>query len=193
MRIITQQHDALDLPKGRYSVILADCPWTFETYSGKGKGKSAEQHYNTMSLEQIKAMPVKQLARADCSLFMWVTWPLLQEGLDTMKAWGFEYKTCAFTWMKLNQKTKSLFMGMGMSCTRANSEVCLYATRGHPKRLDGGVPSAVLSKRREHSRKPDIIHNRIERLFPGPRIELFGRAQRDNWTVWGAQQDKFSE
>src|ERR1035437_4393397 len=178
MRIKTLQRAATDLPEGRFSVILADPAWTFETYSNKGKEKSAEKHYNTMSLQQIKDMPINKMCKADCALFMWVTFPLLQEGLDTMKAWGFEYKSCAFSWMKLNTKSKSLFCGMGYY-TRANSEVCLLGTRGSPQRIGKDVKQAILSRRREHSRKPDCVRPSIERLFEGPYLELFGRQRRE--------------
>ncbi len=187
------QSAALPLPEGRFNVVLADPPWSFATYSNKGKSKGAEQHYNTMTLEQIKAMPVRRLCKADCVLFLWVTFPLLQEGLDTMKAWGFEYKTCGFSWMKKNAKSPGLFMGMGYY-TRGNSEVCLLGTRGNPlKRKAMNVPQAVLSRRREHSRKPDCIRPRIERLFNGPYVELFARSPREGWVTWGNEAEKFNE
>jgi N6-adenosine-specific RNA methylase IME4 len=192
MKLKYAQSSALPLPEGRFNVILADPPWSFKTYSNKGKGKGAEQHYNTMTLEQIKAMPVKRLAKADCVLLLWVTFPLLQEGIETMKAWGFEYKTCAFAWMKKNSKSKGLFAGMGYY-TRANVEICLLGTRGSPNkfRKAKNIKQAILSRRREHSRKPDCVHQRIEKLFKGPYVELFARTPRDGWVTWGNQTQKF--
>jgi N6-adenosine-specific RNA methylase IME4 len=152
----------------KYPVIYADPPWTFAVYSAKGKGRSAEAHYDCMSLDDIKALPVAALAMPDCCLFLWVTNPTLIQGLSVMEAWGFAYKTVAFCW------TKPRFMGLGY-WTRANAELCLLGTRGKPKRRDAGVRMHVESPRREHSRKPDEVRAGIERLVAGPYVELFAR------------------
>ena len=116
----------------------ADPPWQFKTYSKKGLGKSADKHYPTMSLENIKALPVSKLADKDCALFMWTTIPFLRQSFDVMESWGFEYKTVAFVWIKRNRKSDGLFWGTGY-WTRANSEICMLATRGNPivPTLDG--------------------------------------------------------
>lgn len=95
--------------KKRYGVILADPPWHFKVYSQKGAGRSAESHYPTMNIEDIKALPVSDIADKDCALFLWVTFPCLLEGLEVIKAWGFTYKTVAFVWVKQNKKSESLF------------------------------------------------------------------------------------
>ena len=121
--------------KYKYSIIYADPPWTYRVWSKKGLGRSAASHYNTMSLERIKALPVKEIVAKDSVLFLWVTYPNLPEGLEVMKAWGFNYKTVAFTWVKRNKKSDTWFWGMGY-WTRANPEICLLGTRGHPKRKD---------------------------------------------------------
>lgn len=169
----------------KYGAILADPPWHFSTYSHKGMGRSADVHYPTMNIEDIKALPVADIADKDCVLFLWVTFPCLQEGLDVIKAWGFTYKTVAFVWVKQNKKADSLFWGMGY-WTRSNVELCLLATKGKPKRVDAGVHQVVISHIEEHSRKPLEIHRRIERLMGDVlKIELFARRKTAGFDVWG--------
>ena len=90
----------MKFPKKKYNIIYADPPWTFKTYSDKGKGKSAENHYPCMNIDDIYKLPVQDIADEDCILLMWVTYPLLKEGIKTMEEWGFTYKTCAFSWIK---------------------------------------------------------------------------------------------
>lgn len=174
----------------KYKIIYADPPWSFRTYSNKGKGRAPERHYNCMTLADIQNLPVEKLADKDAVLFLWVTYPLLQEGLDTIKRWGFTYKTCAFSWIKKNKSKDSLFQGLGFY-TRANNEICLLATRGKPlKRISHSVQQVVVSKIREHSRKPDEVLERIVQLFGDlPRIDLFARQQYDGWTCVGNQID----
>lgn len=116
---------------------------------------------------------------------MWVTMPKLNECFEVIKAWGFEYKTVAFTWVKLNRKSGTPFMGMGR-WTRANAEVCLLATRGKPKRISASVHSVVMSALERHSKKPDEVRDRIVRLMGDlPRIELFARQRAEGWDAWG--------
>jgi N6-adenosine-specific RNA methylase IME4 len=189
-----------DLPKGHYGAILADPPWTFRVWTDSEKAHgSASAHYNTMSADELKALDVGSLAAPDCTLFMWICWPNLIESLELLTEWGFEYKTCAFSWIKGDASQIEFFhdevkpyMGLGY-WTRANSEVCLLGTRGKPKRLNADVRQAIIAPRREHSRKPDGIHERVERLVSGPYLELFSRQRRPNWTSWGNQTDKFKE
>jgi N6-adenosine-specific RNA methylase IME4 len=168
----------------RYGAIYADPPWEFKVWSGAGKDRSADNHYRTGGLDEIKALPVADLAADDCALFMWAVMPELPGALDVIKAWGFEYKTCAFTWLKQNKSGEGLFLGMGY-WTRANAEVCLLATRGNPERLDAGVPQAMLHPVMEHSRKPDEFHERIQRLVAGPYLEIYARREREGWMTWG--------
>lgn len=170
----------------KFSVIYADPPWSFEVYSGKGKARSADRHYNTMSLEDIKALPIQQLANDDCALFLWSVSPDLPGALAVIEAWGFTYKTAGFVWVKENEKSPGLHWGMGY-WTRANIEMCLLATRGSPKRQAKDVHQVVMSPVGEHSRKPEQVSERIERLLPGPYLELFGRRPMAGWTVWGNQ------
>lgn len=168
----------------RFSVIYADPPWEFRVYSGKRKQRSAERHYDTSSLDDIKALPVEALAADDCALFLWCVMPELPGALEVIKAWGFEYKTAGFTWIKQNKSGEGLFWGMGY-WTRANAELCLLATRGSPQRLAKDVHQVIMSPVGEHSQKPEEARTRIERLLGGPYLELFSRRQADGWTVWG--------
>lgn len=170
----------------KYGIIYADPPWTYKTYSGKGKEKrSAENHYPCMKKEDIQALPVEKLAGKDCILFLWVTWPCIEEGLELIRAWGFKYKTCAFNWVKRCRKSDKWHWGLGF-WTRANSEVCLLATKGHPKRASKRVHQVVDARIREHSRKPDEVRKRIVELGGDiPRIELFAREHTEGWDCWG--------
>ncbi len=169
----------------KYGLIYADPPWHYKVYSKKGMGRSAESHYPTMNIEDIKALPVADLADKDCALFLWVTFPCLLEGIEVLKAWGFEYKTTAFVWVKQNRKADSLFWGMGY-WTRSNVEICLLGTKGRPKRADAGIHQVVISHIEEHSKKPQEVHNRIMKLMGDvPRIELFARRKTEGFDVWG--------
>lgn len=185
----------LELPSGKFGVILADPPWHFQSWSPEHQDRKAP--YETMSREEIKALPVPSIAADDCVLFLWICWPQLEEALELIRAWGFIYKTCAFSWIKADTGQLEMFrddadvqVGLGY-WSRANSEVCLLATRGSPKRLNADVRQAIVEPRREHSRKPDCVYERIERLVDGPYCELFARTTRPNWTSWGNQTDLF--
>lgn len=179
------------LLKNHYGVLLIDPPWSFLTYSEKGMGRSADTHYETMSLDDIKALPIADLMDKDCAVFLWITDPLLFEGINVLKQWGCVYKTVGFYWVKLNKDLKTPFTGLG-HWTRSNVEQCLLATRGHPKRIGKGVPKLIAAPRREHSRKPDEIFPRIESLLGDvPRLELFSRQKRPGWDCWGAETTKF--
>jgi N6-adenosine-specific RNA methylase IME4 len=195
-----------NLPQHHFGAILADPPWRFRTWDQRvaiprvrsdGTNISAATHYSTMAIEDIAALSVSDLATNDCSLFLWVTWPNLLEALQVIDAWGFTFKTCAFCWTKAHAGQVEMFqdditglLGMGY-WTRANSEPCLLATRGNPKRLNADVRQAIIEPRREHSRKPDCVHGRIERLVAGPYLELFARTRRPGWHVWGNEVDRF--
>lgn len=171
---------------GQYSVIYADPPWRYERKIGGG---TAEQHYPTMSLEEICALPVADIAAKDSALFLWATFPQLQEAFRVIEAWGFTYRTLAFLWLKQNRKADSWFWGMGY-WTRSNAEICLLALRGHPKRADSGVHQLIVSHIEEHSKKPVETRARIVRLMGDvPRIELFARQKTKGWDVWGNEVD----
>jgi N6-adenosine-specific RNA methylase IME4 len=133
--------------------------------------------------------PVADIAADDCVLFLWATDPLRPHALDRIKAWGVEYKTVAFYWVKLNSAAKhdaDVFTGLGY-WARANPEQCFLATRGKPMRRAKDVRRLVVEKRREHSRKPDCVRDRIERLVGGPYLELFSREIKQGWECWGNQ------
>lgn len=195
------------LPRQHFAVAYVDPPWRFKTYNEKGRKRSPDWrpfegspsiHYDTMGAEEIRRLPVADFAADDCCLFLWICWPLLPEALQLIEAWGFVYKTCAFDWVKAKNQVElfgnepAVQIGMGY-WTRSNSEVCLLATRGKPTRLRADVRQAIMEPRRQHSRKPDCVYGRIERLVAGPYLELFARATRPGWTSWGNQTDKFRE
>jgi N6-adenosine-specific RNA methylase IME4 len=174
-----------------YDIIYADPPWSFDNYSEKGEGRNAKAHYDCMTLDQIKALPVHELASGDCALFLWVTDPLLDVGIETLKHWGFRYVTKAFTFVKLNRSGEGYFMSTGYY-TRANDETCLLGMMGSLPRIDAGVRQLVVEPVREHSRKPDRIADDIVRLFGDrPRVELFARTRREGWDAWGNETGKF--
>ncbi len=155
-----------------------------------------------MSLEEIKSLPVADLAARDCVLFLWAVDPMMPQALEVGAAWGFQFKTVGFYWAKMRREgsTRHLLhdaphhkmfpMGTGY-WTRANPETCLLFTRGRPKRVSTGVRKLIVAPRREHSRKPDEAAERIQQLVGGPYVELFARAPRSGWSVWGNQTDRF--
>jgi len=174
-----------DKQSNKYQIVYADPPWSYRTWSKKGADRSAESHYPTMDLQDICTLPVADIADKDAVLFLWVTFPNLQEGLEVIKAWGFEYKTVAFTWVKRNKISDSWFVGLG-HWTRANAEICLLATRGKPKRVSKVVRQIIDTPIERHSKKPDEVRNLIVELMGNvPRIELFAREQTQGWDVFG--------
>lgn len=165
-----------------YQVIYADPPWDYQQCRLSG---SAKKHYPTMRIEELCALPVADIADRDCALFLWATFPQLPEALRLIKAWGFVYKTVAFVWLKQNRKALTWFYGLGF-WTRSNAEVCLLATKGHPKRQSAGIHQLVISPVERHSKKPDEVREKIVELMGDvPRIELFARQQTPGWDVWG--------
>ncbi len=180
----------------KYKAIYADPPWYFRNFSAKGTGRAPISHYDVLTLEELKALPVADYADKNCALFLWVTDPMLPEGIELMRAWGFKFKTIAFHWVKLNKNAASkkveddpFFTGLGY-WTRANPELCLLGTRGSPRRISKDVRRLLVSERREHSRKPDEIYDRIERLVDGPYLELFARKRRKGWDASGKELKK---
>jgi N6-adenosine-specific RNA methylase IME4 len=182
-----------DLPRQHFRTILADPPWRFATFDKATtvSARGRHVHYRTMPVKEIMAIPVVDVAAKNSALFLWAISPMLPHALDVIEAWGFRYQTIGFTWAKTTRDGRPT-MGMGY-WTRAGSELCLLATRGNPTRLDRGVRQLIIESRREHSRKPACVHERIERLVPGPRLELFARCSRIGWTCIGDETDRFSE
>jgi len=174
----------IPFPEKKYQIIYADPPWSYEDKALAGD-RGAGCKYITQDEDWLKALPVKDIADIDCALFLWVTMPKLNECMALIEAWGFTYKTCAFTWVKRNKITGDWFMGMGR-WTRANAELCLIATKGQPKRIDAGIRSVVDAPIEEHSKKPYAIKRLIVELMGDlPKIELFSRQNTDGWDSWG--------
>jgi len=179
----------------RYGAIYADPPWHFRNWSAKGTGRNAVSHYDCLDFNALACLPVADLAKESCVLFLWATDPLLPRALELIRAWGFEYKTVGFYWVKLNAAAKGdsdYFTGLGY-WTRANPEQCLLATRGKPQRKAKDVRRLIVERRREHSRKPDDTRARIERLVGGPYLELFARETKPGWDCWGDQAGLFDQ
>lgn len=173
----------------KYKIIYADPPWQYRVYSKKGQGRSAENHYHTMNIKDIMALPVDKIADKDCILFLWITFPCLKEGIEVMERWGFKYKTCGFNWVKRNKKKNTYFMGLGF-WTRSNSEVCLIGTKGQPKRVSKSVSQICDARIMEHSKKPAEIRERIVELCGElPRVELFARDKAKGWDSLGDEID----
>jgi len=190
----------IPFPNKKYNIIYADPPWIFDSYNDKWQMENNAsrwigQKYPLMDIKDIYDLDVNNIAEKDSVLFIWVTFPRLQEGLETIKKWGFEYKTNAFTWVKRNKKSNSWFWGMGYY-TRSNAELCLLATKGNPlPRFSRKIHSVIDTPIEGHSKKPSIIRQKIVELFGDlPRIELFARPPKDRlfedesfkgWDVWG--------
>ncbi len=163
-------------------MIYADPPWRYERSTVQG---AAEKHYPTMGIDELCALPVAELAAPDSALFLWATFPQLPEALRLIQAWGFTFKTVAFVWLKKNRKADSWFYGLGF-WTRGNAEVCLLATKGHPKRQAANVHQFIISPIEGHSKKPDEARDKIVSLLGDvPRVELFARQSPPGWDVWG--------
>ena len=169
----------------KYQIIYADPPWRYVVWSDKGKGRSAESHYQTMNIDEICALPVKEITTSDSTLFIWVTFPNLPDVFRVIKAWGFQYKTVAFVWVKKNKKSDGWFWGLG-HWTRANAEICILATKGNPRRISKSVHQIIDTPVQEHSKKPNLARERIVGLLGDlSRIELFAREYPPGWDVWG--------
>jgi N6-adenosine-specific RNA methylase IME4 len=139
-----------------------------------------------MKLDDIKVLDVEAVTAKDCALFLWTVSANLPDALDVIKAWGFKYKTIAFCWIKTTV-TGRLHFGLGY-WSRQNMELCLLATRGHPKRVSRGVKQVVIEAVGEHSAKPDEVRNRIVELMGNvPRLEMFARKKVEKWDVWGLE------
>ncbi len=168
--------------KKKYQIIYADPPWS---YNDQGCQGTMANHYKGMKLKNIMDLSVKNIADNNCILFLWATYPMYAEALKVIDAWGFKYKSIGFQWIKLNKKNKKPFFGLGR-WTRGNTEPCLLATKGKPKRISASVSQMVFAPLRKHSQKPNEVRNRIIELMGDlPRIELFAREKTEGWDVWG--------
>jgi len=171
----------------KYQIIYADPPWKYNSranHKTRFRG-GACGHYPLMTMEQIKALPIPEIADTNCALFMWCTFPYLDIQIQLFKHWGIKYRTGGFTWIKTNPKNGKPFFGVGYY-TKSNAEVCLLGIKGKMKPISNRVSSVIISPRREHSQKPDEARERIVQLFGDlPRIELFARTKTDGWDCVG--------
>jgi N6-adenosine-specific RNA methylase IME4 len=168
----------------KYKIIYADPPWSYQNGGVPGGGVNAK--YKTMSLAEIKALPIGEISEDTSVLLLWATFPKIQEALEVIKSWGFTYKTLGFSWLKTN-KDGSPFFGIGYYA-KSNQEVCLLGIKGKAHSLvkSNSVSSFVSATRARHSEKPQIFRDKIVQLFGDiPRIELFARQKTEGWDVWG--------
>lgn len=182
--------DLLQLHEKKYSVIYADPPWAYRQCGATAKSRgNALKHYPTMTTAEICALPVREICGGGSACFMWATFPNIGEAIKVMEAWGFQYKTAAFVWIKKNAKSGTNFWGMG-AYTRANAEVCLLGVspgfkageRIHSHR----VHQIIEAPFEGHSKKPDETRRRIvELLGDVPRLEMFARQRAGGWDAWG--------
>lgn len=177
----------------KFNIIYADPPWRFQNWSigelakrgEKWARRNGRSPYNVMDTAAICDLPVQAIANNDCVLFLWATHPKIEDALAVIKAWGFQYKTVAFTWVKTNPSGLGWHFGLGY-WTRQNPELCLLATKGHPHRVNNSVPNLVIGPRGKHSAKPSIVRERIVELVGDlPRVELFARERVDGWISLG--------
>lgn len=177
----------------KFATVLADPPWQFQNRTGK----MAPEHkrlnrYPTMSLKEIMELPVRNVLNETAHLYLWVPNALLPDGLEVLKAWGFEYKS-NLIWYKVRKDGGPDRRGVGFYF-RNVTEMILFGVRGKNARtLDAGrrQENMIISQKREHSRKPDEQYALIESCSPGPYLELFARGSRLNWTCWGNQADEY--
>jgi N6-adenosine-specific RNA methylase IME4 len=177
----------IPFPNKKYQIIYADPCWSYKDKRDKHKRLcgGATSHYPTMSMQDIYNLPVKDIADDNCWLFLWITFPNLIECTETIKQWGFKYKTLGFSWIKTNKKNGKPFFGIGYY-TKSNAEVCLIGVKGKVKPVSNSVSSVLIEPRQEHSKKPDIVRNKIVQLCGDiPRIELFARQKTEGWDAWG--------
>lgn len=173
-------------PNKKYNIIYADPPWPYNESGSNAKVKN--RHYSMMQLNDICALPVKELQADSCILFLWVTGPRLPMAFSVMEAWGFQYHSLGFDWLKISKNNCPMWVPGYY--TRQNNELCLIGvpkdkgSRIKPLVHDVLVP--VIERRREHSRKPDSVRDSIVRICGDlPRIELFARQRTDGWDAWG--------
>jgi N6-adenosine-specific RNA methylase IME4 len=169
----------------KYAIIYADPPWSYRD-SAKAGNRGAVCKYSTLKTKDLKKLNVQSICADDAVLFMWATGPMLQDALEVMQAWGFQYKTIVFTWVKKNKKADTWFTGMG-HYSRSNAEYVLLGTRGKIlPRESHSIHSVVEDKIMKHSRKPAVVRERIEQLFGDlPKIELFATESVDKWDAIG--------
>ncbi len=191
------------LRRGEARVLYMDPPWQYQSYNMAGVPQRAEaQHYQTMTVDELAVLPVRDLCAPDCAVFVWCTSSHTEQMFWLMRKLGFTFSTKAFCWAKTNKLEHELdrdiptadnarwALGMGHT-SRRNTEDCWQFKLGEPSRRSKSVRELCVSPVREHSRKPDEIYDRIEQLYAGPYVELFGRTRRKGWSTWGNETEKF--
>ena len=179
----------------KYNIIYADPPWEYGSKSAVnnssgGEIKKLSEHYQSMSITDIKNIPVKDITMDDACCFMWVTDSHLEEGIEVMKSWGFKYKTVAFVWVKTTNKGN--FCKNVAPWTLKSTELCLFGTKGKMTKYkqNNSVESLVFAERFKHSQKPEEVRKRIESLFGDlPKVELFARKASEGWDTIGNDID----
>ena len=170
----------------KYQIILADCPWD---YDYPRTPKYGGVTYPTMTVQELRTLPIAIIAAKDCALFFWATYPKLKEALEVIDSWGFRYRSNAFTWVKHYPKSGNICTGLGY-WTRSNAELCLLGIKGRPKRMSTMVKEIVMAPRGRHSAKPPEIREKIVQLMGDlPRIELFARERTPGWHSLGLDLD----
>jgi len=193
-RLIMSALRKLTPSKKKYGTILADPPWRFQNRTGKMAPEHKRLHrYRTMTIEEIKALPIADMAAEKSHLYLWVPNALLSWGLDVMKAWGFEYKG-NIVWHKIRKDGGPDGRGVGFYF-RNVTELVLFGVRGSMRTLKPGRKQVniIRARKREHSRKPDELYSIIEACSPGPYLELFARTNRTNWMQWGDEVGKIAD
>lgn len=182
----------MNIPPGPFGFIHCDPAWQWLTYAKKPRVPTlGEQPYDTISFDDLKALPVAASAAKNCVLLMWVISSHVDQAIALGSAWGFKYKSLGPIWCKTQKHAPTKpKMGMG-KWVRQEAEITLLFTRGKPKRIDAGVRQMIFEPAREHSRKPDEIYPICERLAAGPYLDMFGRCSREHWSVWGNEATKF--
>jgi len=175
---------SISVKSSKYQIIYADPPWPYDNPKNH-KPKLGGYTYATMSLQEIHQLNVQEIADDNCALFLWATMPKLPEAIETMRAWGFRYITCAFVWVKQNPRGVGIYSGLG-HYTNGNAELCLLGKRGRIKRIAKNIKQIVLAPRGRHSVKPHEVRERIVGLLGDlPRIELFARERVEGWDAYG--------
>ena len=176
----------------KYQIIYADPPWQYNDKKGNDPAMGGIT-YNTMTTKDICNLPVADIASDNCALFMWATMPMLPDAFQVIQAWGFEYVTCAFTWVKNNRSGVGIYSGLG-HWTNGNAELCLLARKGKLARKAKNVKQIIFWPVSNHSKKPDEIRHRITALLGDlPRIELFARQKVEGWDCWGNDVESDTE
>lgn len=193
---------------------MADPPWPYRVWAGK-PSRTADAHYDVMSIEDICGLNIQEVTADNCALFLWATPPAIKYAFQAMAAWGFEYKTFGFVWVKHNEgrlrtsdyqqqtspvvwstmdgEAYRISTGMG-HYTRANAEPCLLGIRGRMPVSSKAVGQVILAPRRAHSEKPGEVYQKIEALYPGMKyLELFARDARLGWDAWGHEVESHPE